>query len=230
MILPQDQVLAPLSPQEYDARLVKRFVGGDESAFVEIVCRYKEKILVVSLGRLRIRVDAEEITQDTFIRAYRGLARFRGDSSLSTWLHRIALNLARNRFQYNRRRRKDLMLSLSDQIGHADSFTYADVIPSEEHEASYASELKEFEDIVASCMNLLSEQHREILTLRNILNRSYDEIAVTLGVSVGTVKSRIARAREKLRALIEAKYGQRIEWGDNWHIPRQAVEQDPLAC
>src|SRR5688572_17146607 len=77
----------------HDAVLVRRFIDGDESAFVEIVERHREKIYSVVGSFLKNRADAEEIVQDTFIRAYRGLVRFRGDSSLATWLHRIAVNL-----------------------------------------------------------------------------------------------------------------------------------------
>jgi RNA polymerase sigma-70 factor (ECF subfamily) len=97
---------AAASHQEaaYDAELVRRFNAGDEPAFVEIMTRYREKIFSVALALLRNRADAEEIAQDTFIRAHRGLARFRGDSSLATWLHRIAVNLARNRLRWWRRR------------------------------------------------------------------------------------------------------------------------------
>src|SRR5215217_2635693 len=75
-----------------DAELVRRFNSGDDSAFIEIMERYQRKIFTIVLGLLRNRADAEEITQDTFIRAHRGLGRFRGDSSLATWLHRIAVN------------------------------------------------------------------------------------------------------------------------------------------
>src|SRR4051812_12604986 len=80
-----------------DAILVQRFNAGDEAAFVEIVERYREKVFSIALGMLRNRADAEEVAQDTFVRAYRGLAKFRGDSSLATWLHRVTMNLARNR-------------------------------------------------------------------------------------------------------------------------------------
>src|SRR5438105_3726280 len=97
---------------EHDAELVRRFNAGDEDAFVEIMTRYREKIFSVALALLRNRADAEEIAQDTFIRAHRGLARFRGDSSLATWLHRIAVNLARNRYWYFFRRRRHATLSL----------------------------------------------------------------------------------------------------------------------
>ncbi|HZP61121.1 MAG TPA: sigma factor, partial [Opitutaceae bacterium] len=86
------QTLEASSQQEaaYDAGLVKRFNEGDESAFVEMMQRYRGKIYGLTLSMLRNAADAEEITQDTFIRAHRGLANFRGDSSLSTWLYRIA--------------------------------------------------------------------------------------------------------------------------------------------
>src|SRR5512132_1613034 len=105
---------AAASHQEaaHDAELVRRFNAGDEAAFVEIMTRYREKIFSVALALLRNRADAEEIAQDTFIRAHRGLARFRGDSSLATWLHRIAVNLARNRYWYFFRRRRHATLSL----------------------------------------------------------------------------------------------------------------------
>src|SRR5581483_7928815 len=89
---------------QYDAALVQRFHAGDETAFVEIVTRYRAKMFSVAFSRLRNRADAEEIAQDTFIRAHRGLANFRGDSALATWLYRIALNLSRNRYWYHFRR------------------------------------------------------------------------------------------------------------------------------
>ena len=91
---------------EIDAELARRFNAGDETAFNEIVSRYRGKIYGLTFGLLHNAADAEEITQDTFIRAYRGLSRFRGDSSLATWLHRIAVNLARNRYWYFFRRRR----------------------------------------------------------------------------------------------------------------------------
>ena len=110
---------AAVSHQEaaYDAELVRRFNAGDEAAFVEIMTRYREKIFSVALALLRNRADAEEIAQDTFIRAHRGLSRFRGDSSLATWLHRIAVNLARNRYWYFFRRRRQDSLSLDCALG-----------------------------------------------------------------------------------------------------------------
>jgi RNA polymerase sigma-70 factor (ECF subfamily) len=101
----------------YDADLVRRFNSGDESAFGEIMTRHKTRIFAAAIALLRNHADAEEITQDTFVRAHRGLARFRGDSSVATWLHRIAVNLARNRYWYFFRRRRHATLSLDAALG-----------------------------------------------------------------------------------------------------------------
>jgi len=186
----------------YDAVLVQRFNNGDEAAFVEIMTRYRGKIFSIALGLLRNRADAEEITQDTFIRAHRGLARFRGDSSLATWLHRIAVNLARNRYWYFFRRRRQDSLSLDHAIGDNSDGTFADLIATDSPDPAQESVRGEFAALVSDCMEKLDQKHREILTLRNVLNLPYEEIARTLRINVGTVKSRIARARENLRTLL----------------------------
>jgi len=186
----------------HDADLVRRFNDGDEAAFTEMMSRYQAKIFSIALGLLHNRADAEEITQDTFIRAHRGLARFRGDSSLATWLHRIAVNLARNRYWYFFRRRRHATLSLDAALGEEGDSTFSDLVSADAPDPSQESSRNEFEELVSRCMGMLEARHREILTLRNGLNRSYEEIATALGINVGTVKSRIARARESLRSRI----------------------------
>ena len=90
----------------YDAVLVERFKNGDESAFTEIIKRYYPRIRALANQTLHNQADAEEVAQDTFIRAHRGLVNFRGDASLATWLHCIGLNLARNRYWFFFRRRR----------------------------------------------------------------------------------------------------------------------------
>src|SRR4051794_6999461 len=112
-----------------DAELVRRFNAGDESAFVEIVARHREKIFGVALGVLKNRSDAEEIAQDTLIRAHRGLAKFRGDSSLATWLHHVAVNLSRNRYWYYFRRRRHATISLQCPVFDDGAGTLADLMP-----------------------------------------------------------------------------------------------------
>lgn len=185
----------------HDAELVRRFNGGDESAFTEIVQRYHEKMFSVALGVLRNRADAEEIAQDTFVRAHRGLAKFRGDSSLATWLHHVTVNLARNRYWYFHRRRRHSTLSLDCPLTD-DGGTFSDLMPSTEAGPSRQAMSGEFTELVTACMHKLPAAQRDILAMRNILNRSYDEIAEALQIEVGTVKSRIARARGQLRSLM----------------------------
>lgn len=182
-----------------DASLVRRFVGGDEAAFTEIVLRHRERLFGLAFGLLRNRADAEEIVQDTFIRAHRGLAKFRGDSSLATWLHHVTLNLARNRYWYFHRRRRHATLSLDCTLKEDSSATFADLLPSTEDGPARETMTSEFTELVTVCMDRLPEEQRKILSMRNILNQSYDDIAQALDIEVGTVKSRIARARGQLR-------------------------------
>ncbi|MFI5357018.1 MAG: RNA polymerase sigma factor [Opitutales bacterium] len=187
-----------------DAELVKRFNQGDEAAFVQVMERYQSKIFSTVLSLLRNRADAEEITQDTFIRAHRALAKFRGDSSLATWLYRIAVNLARNRYWYFFRRRRQDSLSLDHALADGNEGTFADLVASEAHDPAQETAQEEFTALIAECMEKIDRQHREILTMRNVLNLSYEEISATLKLNVGTVKSRIARARESLRQQLAA--------------------------
>ena len=186
----------------YDATLVTRFNTGDESAFVEIMNRYHNRLFSLSLNLLRNAADAEEIVQDAFIRAHRGLVNFRGDSSLSTWLYRIAMNLSRNRYWYFFRRRRQDSLSLDHSPSNDSTATFSDFIAAGEDDPARGTTTNEFITLISLCMDKLEAGHREILTMRNVLNLSYGEIARTLRINVGTVKSRIARARENLRKLL----------------------------
>ena len=189
-----------------DAALVCRFNAGDQAAFVEIVSRYRGKMFSIALRHLRNHADAEEIAQDTFIRAYRGLARFRGDSSLASWLHRIAFNLSRNRSRYFFRRHRHETLSFDCALSDDGKATIADLVTSDVPDPAREAANREFFAHVTVCMEKLSAHQREILTLRNLLDYTYEEIAVTLGLSRSTVKSRITRARKNLRGLLVEMY------------------------
>lgn len=187
---------------QHDQALVHRFRAGDDEAFAEIIARHQEKLHAVAFARLRNHADAEEIAQDTFIRAHRSLASFRGESSLATWLYRIATNLSLNRYWYFFRRCRHATQSMDRPFNDTNPATLADVVASEEPGPAREAIIHEFGQIVADCMRRLSSRNSEILHLRNGLDHSYEEIGSLLGVKVGTVKSRIARARESLRALI----------------------------
>ncbi|MBM3852969.1 MAG: sigma-70 family RNA polymerase sigma factor [Verrucomicrobia bacterium] len=185
-----------------DRLLVDRFKGGDQTAFDEMVARYWDRIYSMVHQLLRNQQDAEEVTQDAFIRAHRGLANFRGESAFSTWLYQIATNLARNRYWYWWRRKRDQSVSIDAPVGYDNDLTLADVLPAEVESPDDITVNQEFVHRIARGMEKLSAKHREILVLRNVKNQSYEEIAAILGISVGTVKSRIARARESLRSKL----------------------------
>jgi RNA polymerase sigma factor (sigma-70 family) len=115
----------------FDRTLVDRFKNGDQSAFDEMVSRYWDRIYSMVHQLLRNQQDAEEVTQDAFIRAHRGLANFRGDSAFSTWLYQIATNLARNRYWYWWRRKRDKSVSFDAPVSSENDMTLADIIPAE---------------------------------------------------------------------------------------------------
>jgi RNA polymerase sigma-70 factor (ECF subfamily) len=215
-----------------DAELVGRFKSGDEEAFVEIVGRHREKTFALAFRFLKDRADAEEIVQDTFIRAHRGLAGFRGDASLATWLHRIATNLSRNRYQYHLARRRNDTLSLDSVCGNEGSSTLADIIACDSPNPAREAATDDFCEVVLICIARLSAGHREILSLRNGQNKSYGEIARSLGINTGTVKSRIGRARQNLRVLLSQQYP---DWSPEaspfaWFEPVRPLGRGYLAC
>jgi RNA polymerase sigma-70 factor (ECF subfamily) len=194
------------SETQIDQALVVRFVQeGDESAFVEIMSRHRTKIFSVTMGCLRNRADAEEITQDTFIRAHRGLANFRGQSSLATWLYRIATNLSRNRYWYSFRRRQQDAVSLDRSLSADTSSTFVDLIADPSRGPAQDMVNHEFSGLVERCMAGLEKRHRDILDLRVTLNQTYEEIGVALSMNVGTVKSSLSRARARLRESMAAQ-------------------------
>lgn len=189
-----------------DRLLVDRFKSGDEAAFNEMVIRYWDRIYGMVHQLLRNQQDAEEVTQDAFIRAHRGLENFRGDSAFSTWLYQIATNLARNRYWYWWRRKRDKTVSFDQPVGDDNETPLSEVFAAEVETPGDITVTQEFVDRIAAGMDKLNAKHREILILRNVKNMAYEEISEVLGVSVGTVKSRIARARESLRATMGEEF------------------------
>lgn len=185
-----------------DAELVRRSITGDDAAFAEIVSRYRGKMFGIALSLVRCHADAEEIVQDTFICAHRGLAGFRGESSLGTWLHRIAFNRSRNRYWRLFRRQRHEACSLDCPLGEDSDTTLADLAVSDSPTPVREAANREFYAHVTACMGKLSAHQREILSLRDFSGHSYEKIAETLGLSMGTVKSRIARARKNLCGLL----------------------------
>src|SRR5476651_2342128 len=159
-----------------DRVLVDRFKSGDAAAFDEMVSRYWDRIFSMVNQLLRNSQNAEEVTQDAFIRAHRGLVNFRGEASFSTWLYQIATNLARNRYWYWWRRKRDKSVSFDAPLGADNDMTLAEIIPADAETPGDLTVTQEFVDRVATGMEQLTPKHREVLILRNVKNLSYEEI------------------------------------------------------
>jgi len=177
---------------EADAIVVSLAQKGDPAAFEELVRRYRNDVFALSYHYLHDREEAWDISQEVFIKAHRGLGRFRGDASIKTWLLRITANRCKDYFKKRRLR----TVALEDRNGAQDA-PARDVGP--EREAS----ARELGDAINAALAALSEKHRTAFVLREYEDMSYEEMSGVMGCSVGTVMSRLHHARKKLqRALI----------------------------
>ncbi|QTN29790.1 RNA polymerase sigma factor RpoE [Rhodoferax sp. AJA081-3] len=201
----------PATPQDSDAVLVQRTVAGDQRAYGLLVLKYQRRIQRL-IGRMVRDVDlVEDICQETFIRAYRALHQFRGDAQFYTWLYRIAVNTA-----------KKFLLELKNDPTVSESFLAND----DDDETSWKKNeptaddgpesilaAKEIAAVVNAAMDDLPVDLRQAVVLREIEGLSYEEIAAAMDCPVGTVRSRIFRAREaisaRVRPLLDKQTGKR---------------------
>jgi RNA polymerase sigma-70 factor (ECF subfamily) len=174
--------------------LINRFKDGDTSAFEEIVLKYQDKIYNLCRHMLQNAHDAEDAAQDVFVKAYQNLNRFKPEASLLTWLYRIAINTC---IDY---RRKPFFESLFKNSKEGDVFAVDQLSDSPSPERLYES--KQISHAIQLALGRLSEKLRTVIVLKEIEGLSYEEIAEILEVSIGTVKSRISRAREELKELL----------------------------
>jgi len=182
-----------MSNQSSDKKLVKRVQKGDKGAFDLLVLKYQHKIVNLVMRYVRDPELALDITQEAFIKAYRALPRFRGDSAFYTWMYRIAVNTAKNHLAAQRRRPMDVELDLQDPEQYD---LHSKLKETDTPEGvSLSNELKEtIERAIAS----LPEDLRTAIILRELEGMSYEEIAQTMECPVGTVRSRIFRARDAI--------------------------------
>ena len=186
--------------------ILKAIRSGDAAAFDALIGMYSAKLYKVAYALLGSRQDAEEVVQDTFLRAYRALQSFRGDSSLETWLHRITLNLARNKYQWNHRRGSGLNVSLTAGDG-ADGDTGTENeqdVPDRRMEPDLVLEQDEIGANIMKALSRLPDNIRETMLLRHVNDMPYELIAQKLDCKVGTVKSRLSRGREMLRDYLSS--------------------------
>jgi RNA polymerase sigma-70 factor (ECF subfamily) len=178
-----------------EAALIARCNTGDEAACADLVTIHQRMVYSLALHLLGDRDEALDLSQEVFLRVFRTLSSFRGQSALRTWIYRIVINQARNRQRWWRRRYRSSQVSLDDhlqQFGDVESKT--DVLP----DRLLAS--KETSARIWQALDRLPFDQRTALILREIDGLRYDEIAFSLNVAVGTVKSRLTRARQTLRA------------------------------
>ena len=186
-----------MSNQSSDKKLVKRVQRGDKGAFDLLVLKYQHKIVNLVMRYVRDPELAQDITQEAFIKAYRALPRFRGDSAFYTWMYRIAVNTAKNHLAAQRRRPMNVELDLQDPDQYD---LHAQLKETDTPEAITLS--NETREAVERAIAALPEDLRTAIILRELEGMSYEEIAQTMECPVGTVRSRIFRARDAISKKI----------------------------
>ena len=176
-----------------DETLIRQAAAGDQNAFAALLAAYQKPVYNLALRMTGSPDDALDLSQEAFLRAWRGLSGYRFDASFSTWLYRLASNAAIDLLRRSKRRRGET--SLDEEGSPIDA---VDTAPSPQD----CLEGAELRDAVAAGMDQLSESHRQALVLRELQELSYEEIAAVLEVDLGTVKSRISRARGALRKIL----------------------------
>ena len=190
-----------------DTELVEAVKAGSQEAFEKIVSRYRQRLYQTAYAILNSHHDAEEVTQDALVKAYRALPNFRGEAMLLTWLCRIVINQAHNKYHWNRRRGSEVNLSLSrppEPGGDAqqEDFNIPDVKHTPQRELSNI----EINDFITSEIANLPSSLRETMQLRHLGNLPYEEIAQRQHCQLGTIKSRLSRGRDILLKRLK-QYG-----------------------
>jgi RNA polymerase sigma-70 factor, ECF subfamily len=197
-------------PDEPESRLIERLVARDERAFNELVRAYERRVLTLVLRMLGNAAEAEDIAQEVFVQVFKAIGTFRGEAKLSTWIYRIAINLCKNRVKYLKVRRT----SEQDELGEVEERgalggeRRANVGGMARPDEMMSG--KQVEHIVQTAILEIEPTFRECLVLRDVEELSYEQIEEITGLPIGTVKSRIHRARTQLREAVERKLGEKI--------------------
>ncbi|MBU6218257.1 MAG: RNA polymerase sigma factor RpoE [Betaproteobacteria bacterium] len=199
-----------MNQREADALLVERVKQGDQRAFALLVAKYERRVLRLLSRLVRDSAEIEDITQEAFIKAYRALPQFRGESAFYTWLYRIAINTAKNYLATKSRR----PVTVGEFQGADDGefFDLGDVVE-DNNTPDAVLHSRQVAEAVNAAIEALPEDLKAAITLREIEGLSYEEIAQAMDCPIGTVRSRIFRAREaiaqRLRPLLGTKEDER---------------------
>ncbi|MFN2597946.1 MAG: sigma-70 family RNA polymerase sigma factor [Pyrinomonadaceae bacterium] len=177
--------------------------AGDAEAFNRLVTERTGDVYALLYRLTEDAEEARDLTQETFLQAFRSIAHFRGDADLRTWLYRIAVNQARNRWRWWRRRRKSVTFSLDEPARDSDQPLAARLRDERARDPERQTLAHERESAIVAALQTLARPYREAVVLRDIEGMSYEEVAVALQISVGTVKSRLSRGRAELRRKLE---------------------------
>ena len=193
-----------------ETRFIERLQSRDERAFLELVQLYQVRVYKLVLRMVGRPDEAEDMAQEVFVQVFKAVATFRGDSKLSTWIYRIAVNLCKNRLKYLTRRKSEVQdeyeaAQEKAELGVARGVTTSDLSRPDQLVEGY-----QLERIVESAIAEMDTDFREILVLRDIEDLSYEELSQITGLTDGTVKSRLHRARAMLKAAVERKLGEKI--------------------
>lgn len=177
--------------------VIRRVLEGDDQAFAQLVTAYEKQVFNLCLRMCGNREEAKDLAQEAFLKAWRGLRFYQFEAAFSAWLYRLTSNVC---IDYLRRekRRPTVSLTLEDDNQETPEMEIADSAPLPEEQVLH----REREELVAWAMNQLDEEFRQVLTLRVIENLSYEEIGQIMELKEGTVKSRLARARLKLKKIL----------------------------
>lgn len=190
-----------------EASLIEQSKAGDIDSFEELIVAHQKKAFNIAYRILGNLEDANDVTQEALIKAYRGIKKFNGKSSFSTWLYTIVNNACIDFIRKNRK----VNLTYLDREYETEESSYKVQIYSDEETPEEVFEKKEVQRLVHEAINKLNYEHRRVIVLRDIQQFSYQEIARILNCSEGTVKSRISRARKNLKILIGEKMEDRRE-------------------
>lgn len=186
-----------------DRQLVRRLRQREEAAFTEMVRKYRDRVFNVIYRIVGDEQEAEDVAQEVFIAVFKNIDSFRGDAKFSTWLFRIASNRAKNRVKYLARRHRDAHRDIDDT---PESNFETNPVGGDTERPDQRAMGRELEEVVQEGLRQLADKHREVLVLRDFEDLTYEELAEALELPEGTVKSRLYRARSKLKAFIESNY------------------------
>src|SRR4026208_620547 len=186
-----------------ETQFIERLKRGDAAAFEKLVNERSGEIYGLLYRLTENGEEARDLTQETFLRAFQSIGHFRGESDLRTWIYRIAINQARNRWRWWRRRRREATVSIdAPEVGGGD-LGLVTTLKATVRDPEQDALLSEREQALKKALGTLKRVYREAVILRDIEGFAYEEIAATLEISVGTVKSRLARGRQELRRKLE---------------------------